>query len=94
MSTFLGSDGLLRCGWSGAAPEFITYHDTEWGFPVSDDQRLFEKLSLDGPGQRPRPAMLRAEQGRCRTIGLHPPVGNGRPVVASQCSDGTAMMGA
>lgn len=30
-----------------AAPEFLAYHDTEWGFPVSDDRHLFEKLSLE-----------------------------------------------
>lgn len=47
-TTILGSDGKSRCGWSGAAPEFLSYHDTEWGFPVSDDRRLFEKLSLEG----------------------------------------------
>ena len=41
-------DGKLRCRWCGAAPEFLAYHDTEWGFPVSDDHRLFEKLSLEG----------------------------------------------
>src|ERR1051325_7150055 len=48
MSTIPGSDGKSRCRWSGAAPEFLDYHDTEWGFPVSDDRRLFEKLSLEG----------------------------------------------
>ena len=42
-----GADGKLRCSWSSAAPEFIHYHDTEWGFPVGDDQRLFEKLCLE-----------------------------------------------
>lgn len=41
-------DGKKRCRWSGIAPEFIEYHDTEWGFPVRDDQRLFEKLCLEG----------------------------------------------
>lgn len=46
--TFIGSDGRPRCHWCGAAPEFPAYHDTEWGFPVSDDHRLFEKLSLEG----------------------------------------------
>ena len=46
--TIVGSDGKLRCRWSSAAPEFLDYHDTEWGFPVSDDHRLFEKLSLEG----------------------------------------------
>ena len=44
----VGPDGKLRCRWCGAAPEFLAYHDTEWGFPVSDDHRLFEKLSLEG----------------------------------------------
>ncbi|TVO77704.1 DNA-3-methyladenine glycosylase I [Sedimenticola selenatireducens] len=42
-----GPDGRLRCLWCGAAPEFFDYHDTEWGYPVSDDQRLFEKLCLE-----------------------------------------------
>ena len=44
---FIGPDGLARCRWSGAAPEFLDYHDKEWGFPVSDDRRLFEKLCLE-----------------------------------------------
>ena len=49
MSTKItGPDGKPRCRWCGAAPEFLAYHDTEWGFPVSDDHRLFEKLSLEG----------------------------------------------
>ena len=47
-TTILGPDGKSRCRWCGAAPEFLAYHDTEWGFPVSDDHRLFEKLSLEG----------------------------------------------
>jgi DNA-3-methyladenine glycosylase I len=47
-TTILGADGKARCRWSGSAPEFPHYHDTEWGFPVSDDRRLFEKLSLEG----------------------------------------------
>jgi DNA-3-methyladenine glycosylase I len=47
-ATIAGPDGKLRCRWCGAAPEFLDYHDTEWGFPVSDDHRLFEKLSLEG----------------------------------------------
>jgi DNA-3-methyladenine glycosylase I len=47
-STIAGPDGKLRCRWCAAAPEFLRYHDTEWGFPVSDDHRLFEKLSLEG----------------------------------------------
>ncbi|HXK58090.1 MAG: DNA-3-methyladenine glycosylase I [Gammaproteobacteria bacterium] len=47
-ATIAGPDGRLRCRWCGAAPEFLAYHDTEWGFPVDDDHRLFEKLSLEG----------------------------------------------
>lgn len=46
--TIDGPDGKPRCRWCAAAPEFFQYHDTEWGFPVSDDFRLFEKLSLEG----------------------------------------------
>ena len=45
--TIVASDGKSRCSWCAAAPEFLPYHDTEWGFPVSDDHRLFEKLSLE-----------------------------------------------
>lgn len=43
-----GTDGQLRCRWCRAAPEFEAYHDLEWGFPVADDTRLFEKLCLEG----------------------------------------------
>lgn len=46
--TKTGPDGKLRCGWSVSAPEFLHYHDQEWGFPVADDRRLFEKLCLEG----------------------------------------------
>src|SRR5436190_22117954 len=45
---FLGADGLPRCRWCGSAPEFLDYHDREWGFPVADDFRLFEKICLEG----------------------------------------------
>jgi DNA-3-methyladenine glycosylase I len=44
----VGEDGVARCFWAGSAPEYRAYHDTEWGFPVDDDVRLFEKLSLEG----------------------------------------------
>jgi DNA-3-methyladenine glycosylase I len=46
-STVPGPDGELRCGWCSAAPEFFDYHDNEWGYPVDDDIRLFEKLCLE-----------------------------------------------
>lgn len=47
MTTITGPDGKPRCSWSNSAPEFDHYHDTEWGFPVGDDRRLFEKLCLE-----------------------------------------------
>jgi DNA-3-methyladenine glycosylase I len=40
-------DGKPRCRWCAIAPEFLAYHDHEWGFPVSDEFRLFEKLCLE-----------------------------------------------
>ena len=46
-ATVAGPDGKPRCRWCAAAPEFLEYHDREWGFPVSDDRRLFEKLILE-----------------------------------------------
>lgn len=46
-STTPGPDGQSRCGWCGAAQEFFAYHDAEWGFPVDDDNRLYEKLCLE-----------------------------------------------
>lgn len=43
------TDTLHRCFWAAeAAPDYVAYHDTEWGFPVADDRRLFEKLALEG----------------------------------------------
>ncbi len=48
MTTSLpGPDGQLRCRWCHATPEYLAYHDEEWGYPVVDDRRLFEKLSLE-----------------------------------------------
>lgn len=46
--TIRGPDGQPRCAWCGGAGDMLEYHDTEWGFPVRDDHRLFEKLSLEG----------------------------------------------
>lgn len=42
------ADGKPRCWWCGADPEYIRYHDAEWGRPVTDDRRLFEKICLEG----------------------------------------------
>lgn len=46
-TTIVGPDGKARCRWCDAAPEFLAYHDNEWGYPVSNDQRLFEKICLE-----------------------------------------------
>lgn len=47
-TTFKGQDGTPRCLWCAATPGYMNYHDNEWGFPVDDDQRLFEKICLEG----------------------------------------------
>jgi DNA-3-methyladenine glycosylase I len=43
-----GADGVVRCAWPGDDPLYVRYHDLEWGFPVADDRRLFEKICLEG----------------------------------------------
>ncbi len=43
-----GADGRMRCRWCGEDPLYVAYHDTEWGFPVEDDRRLYEKVCLEG----------------------------------------------
>ena len=43
----IGPGGLTRCWWPGDDPHYVSYHDTEWGFPIRDDTLLFQKLSLD-----------------------------------------------
>ncbi len=44
----IGADGVGRCWWPGEAPDYVEYHDNEWGRPVVDDTRLFEKICLEG----------------------------------------------
>ena len=46
-NTTICGDGQTRCHWAGTPPEFFEYHDTEWGFPVSNDFDLFETLTLE-----------------------------------------------
>jgi len=41
-------DGVVRCAWGDSTPDYRAYHDAEWGLPVEDDTRLFEKLCLEG----------------------------------------------
>ncbi len=43
-----GEDGRTRCSWHGGIAEYAAYHDREWGRPVADDRRLFEKICLEG----------------------------------------------
>ena len=43
-----GDDGRHRCWWGASTPDYAVYHDTEWGRPVTDDPRLFEKICLEG----------------------------------------------
>jgi DNA-3-methyladenine glycosylase I len=64
-------DGQARCWWCGDDPEYVRYHDAEWGRPVHDEIRLFEKLCLEGFQAglswltilRKRPAFRRAFDG-------------------------------
>jgi DNA-3-methyladenine glycosylase I len=44
----IADDGTARCWWAGSDPLYLDYHDREWGHPVADDRRLFEKLCLEG----------------------------------------------
>ena len=43
-----GPDGKLRCPWGLSAPEYLAYHDEEWGRPVRGDTEIFERLCLEG----------------------------------------------
>ncbi len=46
-SRWPGPDGRLRCPWGLSAPEYVAYHDDEWGRPVHGDQAIFERLCLE-----------------------------------------------
>ena len=48
MDVVRGDDGVMRCAWGDSTPDYRVYHDEEWGRPVGDDVRLFEKLCLEG----------------------------------------------
>ena len=43
----IGADGRPRCRWAGSAPEYVAYHDEEWGWPVRTDDGLYERLTLE-----------------------------------------------
>ncbi|MDH3293992.1 MAG: DNA-3-methyladenine glycosylase I [Acidimicrobiia bacterium] len=44
----IGDDGVARCPWGAGTPEYVVYHDEEWGVPTTDERSLFEKLCLEG----------------------------------------------
>jgi DNA-3-methyladenine glycosylase I len=44
----VGADGITRCAWCGEDPLYVAYHDREWGFPVREERRLYEKVCLEG----------------------------------------------
>ncbi len=44
----IDDEGIARCWWAGDDPLYRAYHDSEWGMPVTDDRRLFEKICLEG----------------------------------------------
>ena len=48
MDLVRGDDNRVRCSWGTSTPDYVAYHDAEWGFGVADDHRLFEKLCLEG----------------------------------------------
>jgi DNA-3-methyladenine glycosylase I len=43
-----GIDGVLRCPWGNSAPDYVGYHDDEWGRPLETDDAMFERLTLEG----------------------------------------------
>ncbi|UKK86338.1 DNA-3-methyladenine glycosylase I [Sphingopyxis sp. BSN-002] len=63
---------MARCGWCAASDDYIAYHDEEWGFPVADDRRLFEKLSLEGfqSGLSWRTILMKRENFRAAFAGF------------------------
>lgn len=73
-SLYTGPDGQSRCRWAGGAPEFLDYHDKEWGFPVADDVRLFEKLCLESfqSGLSWRTILAKRENFRTAFYGFDP----------------------
>src|SRR5690554_6142903 len=70
--TLPAHDGQPRCSWCLATSEYLQYHDTEWGFPVDDDRRLFEKLCLEGfqSGLSWRTILAKRENFRAAFLGF------------------------
>jgi DNA-3-methyladenine glycosylase I len=72
----IGADGVRRCSWGLSAPEYRRYHDREWGRPAGSDERVFERLCLEGfRGGRPGLTILRERDGLRRAFaGFDPSV--------------------
>ncbi len=70
--TVEGPDGLPRCRWAGSAPDFFAYHDSEWGYPVVDDIRLYEKVCLESfqSGLSWRTILAKRENFRAAFLGF------------------------
>jgi DNA-3-methyladenine glycosylase I len=47
LSVIIGADGLMRCPWAGATPDYVAYHDQEWGQPLRGDDAMFERMCLE-----------------------------------------------
>lgn len=71
-ATIPGPDGQFRCRWCPAAPEILSFREREWGFPVNDDSRLFEKLCLEGfqSGLSWRTILAKRENFRAAFLGF------------------------
>jgi DNA-3-methyladenine glycosylase I len=68
------ADPVERCGWAQGSPEYVAYHDDEWGRPVVDDRLLFEQLSLEGfqAGLSWRTILAKREAFRQAFLGFDP----------------------
>jgi DNA-3-methyladenine glycosylase I len=65
-----GPDRKLRCLWGASAPEYLPYHDEEWGLPTADDVRLFEKVCLEGSRRASLATILRKRDAFARLAGF------------------------
>jgi DNA-3-methyladenine glycosylase I len=90
MDLVIGEDGLPRCWW-GSGPEYVPYHDDEWGRASTDDTRLFEKICLEGfqAGLSWLTILRKRENFRAAFAGFDPVVvaGFGEEVVARLLGD-------
>ena len=94
-----GDDGVRRCRWGASTPDYAAYHDDEWGRPVVDDTRLYEKLCLEGfqsglvvdhdPAQaRELPARVRRVSTRRRSLASPNATSNACSAMPASCATG------